>query len=218
MLKEYIWLRVHNVHVVHVVHYGIVVNGSLNAGCVHMPLSHGHSQKAISYNIKEMIDAGHPKDQAVAAAMHQARMHHTYGGPSKGHEKPSPNKTHVGPIHSGVAGRTDHLNMSVPNESYVIPADIVSGIGEGNTMAGFEILNDIFNMDETPHKLGPESEPNENQVGIVAAGGEYVIPPKEVESIGGGNYAEGHKRIDRTIIRLRKMITQQIRKLPPPKK
>lgn len=37
-----------------------------------VPLKHGSSQKTISSNIKEMIDSGHPKDQAVAAALHNA--------------------------------------------------------------------------------------------------------------------------------------------------
>jgi hypothetical protein len=37
-----------------------------------MPLLHGKSQKVISHNIREMEKAGHPHDQAVAAAMRQA--------------------------------------------------------------------------------------------------------------------------------------------------
>jgi len=37
-----------------------------------MPLHKGTSKKAISGNIKEMIKAGHPPKQAVAAAMRQA--------------------------------------------------------------------------------------------------------------------------------------------------
>lgn len=191
-----------------------------------MPLSHGHSKKTISHNIKEMVEAGHPQAQAIAAAFHQSRMHHEYGGKSTVDTSSdiSRNKTHTGAIHSAVAGRTDHLNMTVPNESYVIPADIVSGIGEGNTMAGFEILNKIFHLDMSPNKKGNKEsgedhgEAQPHHVGIVAAGGEYVIPPDQVASIGGGYYKEGHKIIDKTIIRLRRMITHQIRKLPPPKK
>jgi 8-oxo-dGTP pyrophosphatase MutT (NUDIX family) len=51
---------------------------------------------------------------------------------------------HTGPIHSSVAGRTDHLPIHVPTGAYVIPADIVSGMGEGNTIAGFKHMRRMF--------------------------------------------------------------------------
>jgi hypothetical protein len=38
-----------------------------------MPLKPGKSQKVVSSNIKEMISAGHPQKQAVAAALSNAR-------------------------------------------------------------------------------------------------------------------------------------------------
>jgi len=37
-----------------------------------MPLKRGKSRKVISANIREMVLAGHPRDQAIAAAMRQA--------------------------------------------------------------------------------------------------------------------------------------------------
>lgn len=37
-----------------------------------MPLAKGRSKKVISKNISEMVHAGHPRKQAVAAAMRQA--------------------------------------------------------------------------------------------------------------------------------------------------
>lgn len=37
-----------------------------------MPLEKGKSKETISRNIKEMVKAGHPQKQAVAAAMRQA--------------------------------------------------------------------------------------------------------------------------------------------------
>lgn len=38
-----------------------------------MPLFKGTSKATISTNIKEMIDAGHPRAQAIAAALSTAR-------------------------------------------------------------------------------------------------------------------------------------------------
>ena len=38
-----------------------------------MPLTPGKSTKVVSSNIKEMINSGHKKSQAVAAALSEAR-------------------------------------------------------------------------------------------------------------------------------------------------
>jgi len=40
---------------------------------MNMPLKPGKSKKVIGQNIKEMVHAGHPQKQAVAAAMDNAR-------------------------------------------------------------------------------------------------------------------------------------------------
>ena len=54
---------------------------------------------------------------------------------------------HTGEIQSGVPGRTDHLPMHVPDGSYVVPAEEVSHLGEGNTQAGFKVLRRVFTGD-----------------------------------------------------------------------
>lgn len=63
-------------------------------------------------------------------------------------EKSTP--CHKGIIHMAVGGRTDHLPMNVLEGSYVLPADIVSGLGEGNTLAGGKILDGMFSGKQGP--------------------------------------------------------------------
>jgi hypothetical protein len=49
-----------------------------------------------------------------------------------------------GLIRSSGSGRTDTLPLNVPSGAYVLPADIVSGLGQGNTIAGAKILDRVF--------------------------------------------------------------------------
>lgn len=141
-------------------------------------------------------------------------------------------KVHVGPIHSAVAGRTDHLPMNVPSGSYVIPADIISAMGEGNTMAGFRHMRLIFGGtpytgEEQPYggKGGPYNEPLPGKAGggaatvpIIAAGGEYVLSPEQVMHVGKGDLDKGHRVLDEFVKRMRSITIKTLKNLPGPKK
>jgi hypothetical protein len=103
-------------------------------------------------------------------------------------------KTHSGPIHSSVAGRTDHLPMHVASGSYVIPADIISAMGEGNSMAGFKVAQNIFSAPgpygqstgSLPYGASglPYGVPSPRKA---AGGGMSKAPPARPAGLGGGN-------------------------------
>lgn len=126
-------------------------------------------------------------------------------------------KLHTGAIKAPVAGRTDHLPMHVPSGSYVIPADIVSAIGEGNTSHGFDIIDYMVRQRKAEGGAADEMD-NGDPVAIVAAGGEYVIPPEAVRGFGGGDLGAGHKALDDWVKYERANTIKTLQNLPAPKK
>lgn len=182
------------------------------------------------------MEAGKPQKQAVAIALDIARRAKKASGGRT---------TFQGFIHSDVPGRTDKHPMDVKSGSYVIPSDIVSGLGEGNTMAGTKALDSMFKSGPFKMKMpkiakghtmpkfkkfrkprskklfaegGQAGFGNETPVPIIAAGGEYVIPPEKVVEIGGGDVDHGHEVLDKWVVEQRKKLVNTLKKLPPPSK
>lgn len=200
-----------------------------------MPLIHGKSKQAVSKNIKTEIEAGKPQKQAVAIALDIARRAKKAAGGRA---------TFEGFIHSDVPGRTDKHPMDVKSGSYVIPSDIVSGLGEGNTMAGTKALDSMFKSGPYGAKMpkiakghtmpkmrmrhrkrskslfaeGGQTSGFPTPVPIIAAGGEYVIPPEKVAEIGGGDVDHGHNVLDKWVVEQRNKLVKTLKNLPPPAK
>ena len=147
-----------------------------------------------------------------------------------------------GMIHSPIPGRTDKIPMKVPAGAYVLPADIPSALGQGNTIAGAHILNKMFStgplgnpvqkakapptmrrasfakFKEDGGEASPEEGMGDEHVPIVAAGGEYIIHPEVVRSYGGGDIGRGHKILDQFVLHTRKENIKTLKGLPGPKK
>lgn len=140
---------------------------------------------------------------SVGAAMRLAATPYTRPAPS------------VGALKSMVAGRTDHLPIDVPAESFVVPADVVSGLGEGNSENGHHILDRLFNL---PGASAPQAihRKDGGAVPIMAAGGEYVVPPEVVAKIGSGDIKRGHSVLRAFVKHVRKETIKTLKALPNP--
>jgi hypothetical protein len=184
-----------------------------------------------------------------------------------------------GPLVSPAGGRTDILPIDVAAGSYVIPADVVSGMpgAQGSSLAGHNALNKLFasaplGAEGAPYgvdiKKRPMTQPmipgmrraqrhlfmnapdqlplyktggavwgeryrmavggktdgeddhwrGKPPVSIMAAGGEHVIPPHQVEWLGAGSLSRGHRILDRFVKEVRKKNIKDLQKLPPPAK
>lgn len=164
-----------------------------------MPLVKSGSNKAISSNIKEMRAAGHPQKQSVAAAMQIANKYRKAKGGT------------VGPLMGATGGRADKLPLTVPDHSHVIPADVVSALGQGNTAKGMEVLSKMFPPD-TKEAIARRSTK------IMASDGEFIVPPSQVAKKGGGNEDKGHEVLDHFILHTRQLNIHNLKHMPPPAK
>lgn len=155
-----------------------------------------------------------------------------------------PSNPFTGALVSDVPGRTDRINTHVPSGSYVIPADIVSAVGEGNSLSGLKVLSHMFtasprNAPLTPYTGSagpygsqlPSAVPGKGlsipraaggNVGhaapVVVAGGEFVIHPDDVAKIGEGSVKKGHKVLDQFVKDYRAKTIKTLQKLPGPAK
>ena len=148
-----------------------------------------------------------------------------------------------GPIMSSVPGRTDAHHAAVPSGSYVVPADIVSGRGQGNTAAGMNVLQHMFRMGPygsapgtiksgstmpkptgmRPMKMSALASgggKNGTHVGkpvpVNLAGGELVIPPEKLMEVVHPNLKHAHAIMDAWVLKERKKLRKTLAKLPGP--
>jgi hypothetical protein len=211
-----------------------------------MPLIESGSRAAVSQNIAEMRRAGHSQAQSVAAALSNARKYgakmQSGGGGFQapiGERIAARNLMRQGFLHSAVPGRTDKLPITVGGGAYVLPADHLAAIGQGNSLAGAHIVNKMFGMGpfgtqassvhaaRAPQpRLNLSAKPGHMAAGgahtgkptpIVAAGGEMVIPPDRIIAKF-GDLDKWHKMLDQWVVNTRKKHINTLRNLKPPKK
>lgn len=214
-----------------------------------MPLQQSDSRSAFESNLKAELGAGKPRAQSLAIAYSvQRRNHHALGGGigggfAHGGVIPDIPFHEGGLIRSGVAGRTDRIPMVVGSDSHVIPADAVSGAGQGSSEAGANIWKAALkhgpwgsDIPKMVHGPGPPHAPHAASGGatrdtqVLVAGQELVVPPDIVADVGRRGIAQGrgkkgetpfeagHRLIDEAIKHIREYTIDWLRRAPAPKK
>ena len=128
-----------------------------------------------------------PKKQAVAIALDVARKMRADGGAVSGAGN----------------GRDDNVAADVPDGSHVIPADVVSALGVGNTEAGFKALDAMFKA------VGREPA-SKGRLPVAVSDGEYIVPPAAVEAAG------GHDVLNKLIMEIRQRHIERLKNLGSP--
>lgn len=124
----------------------------------------------------------------------------------------------IGPVMGVTGGRTDAKPVNVPANSYVIPADVVSGLpqAEGNTTAGMHILQKHFGAPmKAAHGYASGGTPHK-PVPILISDGEFVVTPDMVAKHGGGDVKQGHRVLDALVKKVRAANIKKLKSLPAP--
>lgn len=115
----------------------------------------------------------------------------------------------LGGVRGATGGREDALPVHVPAGSYVVPADVVSALGEGNTEAGMKRLEDQFGRRKNS-KVSRANGGKVETVPILISDGEFVISPDAVEMAGGSD------ALDKFVLGVRNAFTEHLKGLPAP--
>lgn len=165
--------------------------------------------------------------RAIAAALALARQRglQPQQGPSPTAQAPQSRRAsngdviHTGSLDAPVPGRTDHIPVTVPSGSYVIPADVVNHYGQDNSKAGHQIMEALFRSGAIKKiHAQPGVQPNKAHLPIAVAGGEYIVAPEAVAHIGNGDIKLGHRILDQFVKSSRAAHIKTLRKLPGPQK
>lgn len=138
-------------------------------------------------------------------------------------------------------GRADALHTSAPGGAYVVPADVVAGLGEGNSFAGAKVIEMMLHSGPGGTPLpqgraghGPPTPPRPmgaqakgggvhggdkvpgKPVPVALSHGEFVVAPEHVVRFGNGDLKRGHRWWDRWVQMQRKRQIEKLKKLPRP--
>jgi hypothetical protein len=109
-------------------------------------------------------------------------------------------------------GQQDNVHVDLPHGSFVLDANTVSAVGDGNSIAGRNKIREMLN------RLNVGIGEITNQTKLVPAAissGEFTIYPHHVSALGDGDLKAGHKKLKSFVKNLRKDKKMNVLDIPP---
>lgn len=148
-----------------------------------------------------------------------------------------------GYLHGATAGRADNLKGTALSDSYILPAEEIAGLGEGNSLMGARVIQSM--LGSGPHGIpqergvrghGPPHPPSMNEprqleakgggvqhedgqatTKVALSHGEFGLTPEQVRwKFGDGDLKRGHRVLDLFVQELRKRHIKELASLKPP--
>jgi hypothetical protein len=199
-----------------------------------MPLAPG--KKNIGLNIAELVNSGRAQKEAVAIALATAERQRRAKPRQPARQARADGGGITGSMLGKGLGRADNRHMSALPGAHVIPADVVSALGEGNSEAGHNILAGAFPTSIKAGKLlksGKKARPfkpvriksaplfgrkraDGGSVPIAVSDGEFIVHPDDVLEVGNGDRDAGHAKLNNFIEEARRLNLERLAGLNNP--
>ncbi len=150
------------------------------------------------YRVEEQGEADAPLGMEDILAGHERRHHNPYG--YKGYAA-------GGAVRGSSKGQADNINKNLPVGGYVVDASSTSDVGDGNTDAGFNLLDSLNEVRD--YRRGGRTIPAK------VSAGEVYMHPETVTRVGNGNNERGAQMFDTMVRNIRKHKRSNPHGLPP---
>ena len=120
-------------------------------------------------------------------------------------ERATGGRVTTGAVRGGSGGRADDVRANLAEGSYVIPADVVAALGDGNTDAGHDALRRL-----APSGRRAVDRARGGRVPALISHGEHVLPPSAVKRAG------GYEALDGLVKATRARYARHLESLPGP--
>ena len=211
---------------------------------------HGEKADHAARIANAALRSGVPEGESIAIASKWAK-NHVDGGDVESLQTlvtrlGVPKRANGGFLAGATPGRADSIRTAAPGGSYVIPADVVSGLGQGNSPAGARIIQDMLTrgpygvpLPKSRGTRGPPRPPaspqlaaggtiplfrkkggatSQDETPVLLSDGEFVVTPEHVLRWGGGNLKRGHRVFAKWVLKKRAAHIAKLKSLKPPVK